>query len=106
MRNANVRNDLNFPLKEQAIFIPWSKEFPEQHYDFASFQLLAALDSLEKAVDTAQANVTEMASMVPMVKEQFQKNQVQLSITEQNAMDANNQSQIASRVCNSFNFFP
>ena len=66
----------------------------------ASFQLLAILDFLEKTVDTAQANVTDMASMVPMVKEQFQKNQEQLNITEQNAMDAHNQSQIADRVCN------
>jgi len=70
------------------------------------FQLLAALDSLEKAVDTAQANVTDMASMVPMVKEQFQKNQEQLAITEQNAMDAHNQSQIANRVCNCNYFYP
>lgn len=60
-------------------------------------QLLAALDSLEKAVDTAQANVTDMASMVPMVEEQFQKNEEQLAITEQNARDAYNQSQIANR---------
>lgn len=91
---------VNFPWKEQPSFTPWSKAFPEQHFYFALFQLLAALDSLEKAVDTAQANVTDMASMVPMVKEQFQKNQEQLAITEQNAMDAHNQSQIANRVCN------
>ena len=90
---------VNFLLKKQQIFIPWSKAFHEPHFHFASFQLLAALDSLEKAVDTAQANVTDMASMVPMVEEQFQKNEEQLAITEQNARDAYNQSQIANRVC-------
>jgi len=63
-------------------------------------ELLAALDSLEKAVDTAQGNVTDMQSMLPMVKEQYQKNQEQLAITEKNAMDAHNQSQIALREAN------
>lgn len=66
---------------------------------FASSQLLAALDALEKAVDTAQGNVTDMASMIPMVREQFAKNQEQLANAEQNAMDAHNQSQTAQRVC-------
>ncbi|KAJ7382944.1 hypothetical protein OS493_031720 [Desmophyllum pertusum] len=60
-------------------------------------QLLADLDALEAAVDTAQSNVTDMASMVPMVKEQFEKNQEQLNIAEKNAMDAHNQSQQAQQ---------
>lgn len=57
-------------------------------------------------MDTAQANVTDMASVVPMVEEQFQKNEEQLAITEQNAMDAHKQSQIANRVCNCNYFCP
>ena len=91
---------VNFPLKEQPCF-----SFHDSRHYFVTFQLLAALDSLKMAVDTAQMNVTDMASMVPMVKEQFRKNQEQLAITKQNAMDANNQSQIASRVCNCIDFF-
>lgn len=66
---------------------------------FVSSQLLAALDALEKAVDTAQGNVTDMATMIPMVRDQFAKNQEQLENAEQNAMDAHNQSQTAQRVC-------
>lgn len=65
---------------------------------FAYSQLLADLDALEAAVDTAQSNVTDMASMVPIVKEQFEKNQEQLNIAEKNAMDAHNQSQQAQQV--------
>lgn len=81
--------------------IPWTTLFY-----FALFQLLAALDALEKAVDTAQGNVTDMATMVPMVREQFDRNQEQLAITEQNAKDAHSQSQIANRVCNCNYFYP
>ena len=65
----------------------------------AFFQLQAALDKLEKDVDTARANVTNMAAMIPMVTEQFDKNQQQLAITEQKASDAHGESVTAEKVC-------
>ena len=65
----------------------------------AFFQLQAALDKLEKDVDTARANVTNMAAMIPMVTEQFDKNQQQLAITEQKANDAHGESVTAEKVC-------
>jgi len=60
-------------------------------------QVLADLDSLEKAVDIAQGNVTEMVDMVPMVHDQFKNNVEQLNITQQNALDAHNKSQTAQK---------
>ena len=65
----------------------------------AFFQLQAALDKLEKDVDTARANVTNMAAMIPMVTEQFDKNQQQLAITEQKANDTHGESVTAEKVC-------
>lgn len=59
--------------------------------------LQAALDKLEKDVDTARANVTNMAAMIPMVTEQFDKNQQQLAITEQKANDAHGESVTAEK---------
>ncbi|RMX57034.1 hypothetical protein pdam_00006173 [Pocillopora damicornis] len=60
-------------------------------------QLQAALDKLEKDVDTARANVTNMAAMIPMVTEQFDKNQQQLAITEQKANDTHGESVTAEK---------
>lgn len=59
--------------------------------------LQAALDKLEKDVDTARANVTNMAAMIPMVTEQFDKNQQQLAITEQKANDTHGESVTAEK---------
>ena len=64
--------------------------------------MLEDLDSLEKAVDIAQGNVTEMVDMVPMVHDQFKNNVEQLNITQQNALDAHNKSQTAQKVCTFF----
>ena len=50
-------------------------------------------------MDTARANVTNMAAMIPMVTEQFDKNQQQLAITEQKANDAHGKSVTAEKVC-------
>lgn len=55
------------------------------------------MDKLEKDVDTARANVTNMAAMIPMVTEQFDKNQQQLAITEQKANDAHGESVTAEK---------
>ena len=53
-------------------------------------------------MDIAQGNVTEMADMVPMLQEQFENNLQQLNITEQNALDAHNESGVAQKVCTTF----
>ena len=53
-------------------------------------------------MDMAQGNATEMAGMVPMVREQFENNLEQLNITQKNAVDAHNQSQTAREVCSMF----
>ena len=50
-------------------------------------------------MDTARANVTNMAAMIPMVTEQFDKNQQQLAITEQKANDTHGESVTAEKVC-------
>ena len=55
-------------------------------------------------MDIAQGNVTEMAGMVPMLQEQFQDNLQQLNITEENALDAHNESEVAQEVCTTFAF--
>ena len=57
------------------------------------------LDSLEKAVDNAQESVRNMTGMVPMVQKQFEDNLKQLEITQENALEAHNQSQTAEKVC-------
>ena len=62
-------------------------------------QLLADLDSLEKAVDNAQESITNMTGMVPMVQKQFEDNLKQLEITQENALEAHDQSQTAEKVC-------
>ena len=62
-------------------------------------QLLADLDSLEKAVDNAQESLTNMTGMVPMVQKQFEDNLKQLEITQENALEAHDQSQTAEKVC-------
>ena len=62
-------------------------------------QLLADLDSLEKAVDNAQESVTNMTGMVPMVQKQFEDNLKQLEITQENALEVHDQSQTAEKVC-------
>ena len=62
-------------------------------------QLLADLDSLEKAVDNAQESVTNMTGMVPMIQKQYEDNLEQLEITQENALEAHNQSQTAEKVC-------
>ena len=69
---------------------------------YAYFQLLAALEKLQEAVDIAEGNVTDMATMIPMVREQFEKNQEQLDITEHNATNAHEESQAAEKVCGIF----
>ena len=63
-----------------------------------TLQLLADLDSLEKAVDSAQGNVTEIAGMVPMVQQQFEDNLEQLEKTQENAVYAHIESQTAQKV--------
>lgn len=55
-------------------------------------------------MDVAQGNVTDMSGMVPMVQEQFEDNLQQLNITQQNALEAHNQSQTAQKVSTTFAF--
>lgn len=74
------------------------KRLNEQWRTFILFQLLSGLDALENAIDAAQINVTEIASEVPLVQKQFEKNIEQLNITKKNALDAHDQSQTARKV--------
>ena len=50
-------------------------------------------------MDNAQESVTNMTGMVPMVQKQFEDNLKQLEITQENALEAHDQSQTAEKVC-------